>query len=65
MTDKVLKISASSKRQTLSRRCPHGLLYFCDGRVNRTEMKERMLMKKKPCEYLKRGKYTNKACRID
>lgn len=55
MTDKVLKINPSNKRRILSRNCPYGLLYFCDGSVNRAEMKERMLMKKKPCKHLKRA----------
>lgn len=65
MTEAVLKISKSNKLSTLEKNCPYGLLYFCDGSVNRAEMKEHMLTKKGPCEYLKNGKCTHRFCRIN
>ncbi len=65
MTEAVLKTRKNNKLTTMKKSCPYGLLYFCDGSVNRAEMKDKKLKKKEPCKYLKRGRCTNRSCRVN
>lgn len=66
MTEKAV-INSGTETLIINRlkaNCPHGLLYFCDGSVNRTQMKKGPLERKEPCKWLKDGKCTNEACKL-
>lgn len=65
MTEKVLmRAELEPAKDRIKANCPHGLLYFCDGSVNRTQMKKGPIARKEPCIWLKDGKCTNEACRL-
>lgn len=60
--DKMKK--AEKARSAIKYHCPYGVTYFCDGKVNRTEMKERVMTGKEPCGYLKDDECTNPKCAV-
>lgn len=65
MTEKVImRAELGAVKNRIKANCPHGLLYFCDGSVNRTQMKKGLLERKEPCKWLKDGKCTNEECRL-
>ena len=65
MTGIIFSDSSTQKMKSrLIAHCPYGLVYFCDGTVNRSEMKEKKMSKRDPCVYFKHGKCTHGACQV-